>query len=97
MFIIGGIIYGLAETIWMVFVGFGLFGAGASFAAITVITYMGEMGTVMDNIRKKQGKKPRKFVIYIVYSFVLNGGYILCFGKYYCDNIILILTLKSGA
>ena len=78
--IIGGIVYGLAGNIWMVFVGFGLFGAGASFGAITVVTYIGEMGTVMDNIRQKQGKKSRKFVLYILYSFVLNGGYLLCYG-----------------
>ena len=78
----GGILYGLARSVWMAFVGFGLFGMGAALCSVMIHTYMGEVGTVMDEIRKKQGKKPRKFVLYIIYSFPLNGGFILPFGKF---------------
>jgi MFS family permease len=78
VFIVGGIVYALAESVWMAFPGFGL-GAGASLCSITVHTYIGEMGDVLDEIRKKQGKGPRKFVLYIAYSFMLNGGFILPF------------------
>ena len=82
IFVVGGVIYGLSQAVWIVFVGFGLIGAGASLGSATVHTYIGEMGTVMDNIRKKQGKKPRKFLLYIAYSFMLNGGFVIPFGKF---------------
>lgn len=88
IFIIGGIVYGLAGSVWMVFIGYGLFGAGASFGAATVHTYIGEMGTVMDRIRRTQGKKPRKFALYIAYSFLLTAGVAVPFGKCYirCES-----------
>lgn len=81
IYMTGGIVYGFASTVWMVFIGYGLFGAGASFGSATVHTYIGEMGTVMDRVRQTQGKKPRKFVLYIAYSFVLTGGVAVPFGK----------------
>jgi hypothetical protein len=74
----GGAIYAVAVNKWMVFIAKGLIGIGASGAA-TVHAYLGEMGTVMDDIRQKQGKKPRKFILYIVLSFVLNSGIFLAY------------------
>jgi MFS family permease len=74
--IAGGVVYGLARSLWVAFVGFGLFGMGSALASVTVHTYMGEMGTVMDDIRKKQGKKPRKYILYVAFSFVVNGGFL---------------------
>ena len=73
--------YALAGSVWMAFVGYGLTGAGVSFSTITIHTYMGEMGDVMDEIRKKQGKKPRKFLLYNIYSFTMSGGFVLPFCK----------------
>ena len=73
--------YALARSVWMAFIGFGLFGTAVAFSAVTIHTYMGEMGTIMDDIRKKQGKKERKHLIYVVFSFVLNGGYLFPLGK----------------
>ena len=79
-FAIGGIMYALAVNVWMVFIAHSLIGVGAASAAV-VHTYIGEMGTVMDDIRMKQGKKPRKYTLYIAFSFILNGGYLVVFGK----------------
>ena len=88
IFITGGIVYSQARSLWTAFVGFGLFGMAATLCTITVNTYMGEMGTVMDEIRKKQGKKPRKYILYIAYSFLMNGGFLPPLGKF------CILSLK---
>ena len=93
LYIAGGVVYALADNVWMVFVGLGLIGAGIAFSAGTVHTYIGEMGTVMDDIRKKQGKKPRKFVLYLAYSFMLNGGVVIPFSK--CDNTVLHVNTKK--
>ena len=75
----GGAIYAVAVNKWMVFVAKSLIGVGFSGAA-TVHAYLGEMGTVMDGIRQKQGKKPRKFILYIILSFILNSGNFVAYG-----------------
>ena len=72
--------YALANKVWVAFVGRALMGAGIAFGAATIHTYMGEMGTMMDNIREKNRKKPRKFMLYIAFSFLLNGGFTLPYG-----------------
>ena len=72
--------YALAQNVWMAFGGRALMGASTSFGAATIHTYMGEMGTIMDDIRKKTDKRPRKFVLYIVFSFLLNGGFMVPYG-----------------
>ena len=78
--IVGATMYALAVNVWMVFIAHGLIGAGAT-CAVVIHTYIGEMGTVMDDIRVKQGKKPRKYTLYIAFSFVLNVGNLASFGK----------------
>ena len=87
LLVTGGMVYALARSVWMAFVGYGLTGAGVSFGTITIHTYMGEMGDIMDDIRKKQGKKPRKFLLYNIYSFTMTGGFVLPF----CKSAILLL------
>lgn len=80
----GGIFYGKAETVWMVIVGRALMGCGAAFADVTASSYIGEMGTRMDEIRERQGKQPLKYALYVAYSFTMNGTFILTFGMYSC-------------
>lgn len=81
VYITGGVVYSMAWSLWMAFAGFGLFGMGSSLCSIMVHTYLGEMGTLMDDIRKKRGKKPRKYVLYIAFSFVVNGGFLFPLSK----------------
>lgn len=88
LLITGGVVYALAESVWVVFVGYGITGAGVAFGVVTVHTYIGEMGDMMDEIRKKRGQKPRKFLLYIIYSFTMTGGFILPFCK-----IIVLFSL----
>ena len=76
-----GVIYALALDIWMVLIARGLLGVCGGLCLPALHTYMGEMGSVMDNIREKQGKRPRKFTVYIAFSFILNGGYVVAFGE----------------
>ena len=81
VFFVGGALYAVAENIWIVFLGRGLMGGAASFCAAVVHMYIGEMGTIMDEVREKQGKRPMKFAVYIAYSFILNGGFAVPYGK----------------
>lgn len=81
LYIVGGVLYAVADNVWMVFIGFGLFGAGSTSAA-ALHAYIGEMGTVMDRIREKKGKKGMKFALYLAFSFVQNGAFLTSFGKW---------------
>jgi len=78
MFAVGGAIYALASAGWVVMLGNFVLGCGIS-CAVLVHTYIGEMGTKMDRMRSKKRKRPLKFVLYIVFSFILNGGYLVTF------------------
>lgn len=78
---VGGILYALAVNVRMVFLGRGLCGLSGGLSIPALHTYIGEMGTLMDDIRKKQGKKPRKFTLYIAHSLIMNIGFIFAFGK----------------
>lgn len=80
LYAIGGALYALADNVWMVFIGYSLFGAGSTSAA-AFHAYIGEMGSVMDAMRERQGKKKMKFVLYIALSFVQNGGFLMAFGE----------------
>lgn len=84
---LGGAVYALAGSVWMAFIGRALMGAGTQFCASSIHSYIGEMGTVMDDIRKRQGKKQLKFTLYIVLSFMLNGGLLIPYCKFYSGNI----------
>ena len=74
----GGAIYALASEGWMILLGKAVFGGAGSYLVI-VHTYIGEMGTKMDRLRSKKRKRPMKFAVYIAFSFVMNGGYIVTF------------------
>ena len=77
---VGGATYALAGSILTAFIGRGLMGAGVQFCVSVVHSYIGEMGTVMDDIRKMEGKKQLKFTLFIVLSFIMNGGLLLPYG-----------------
>ena len=81
IYAVGGAVYALAMDVWMVILARGLMGGAALFSLSVVHTYIGEMGTVMDEIRKKNGKSPMKSNLYIVLLVSLCGGGILTFGK----------------
>ena len=83
--------YALANSVWIVFAARALMGAGVSFGASAIHAYLGEMGTVMDDIREKQGKSPRKFLLYIGFSFTLNGGMVVPNGELCMTNVCILL------
>lgn len=78
LYVVGGTLYALASEGWMVILGRVVIGCGGTFTVL-VHTYIGEMGTKMDRVRRKKGKRSVKFVLYIFLSFILNGGYVLTF------------------
>ena len=77
-----GTVYALSMDIWMVILSRILLGVSSGLILPSLHTYLGEMGSAMDDQREKQGKKPRKCLVYIAFSFVLNGGVVVAFGKY---------------
>ena len=76
----GGILYGLGAEVWMIIAGRALMGSGAAFADVIASSYIGEMGTRMDELREREGKRPMKPALYIAYSFTMNGVFIMTFG-----------------
>lgn len=75
-----GVFYGQANTVWMVIVSRGLMGVCSGLSDTTELGYIGEMGTRMDKIREGKGKRPMKNVLFVAYSFTVNGGLIVAFG-----------------
>ena len=65
----------------MLFLAMVLRGMGIATGPPIVHTYLGEMGKQMDEIRKRQQKKTRKFLLYIAYSLTLNGGTVIAFSE----------------
>ena len=82
LFIGGGLFYARATEVWMVIVARFVLGVGIGFGAVVVHSYLGEMGSKLDEIRAKQSKKPIKHIFYIIFVFVLNGSFVFSFGKY---------------
>ena len=78
--ITGGVLYALAEEGWMVILARLLFGMSASFKVV-MLAYIGEMGARIDKLQENEGKKPVKYIFYIILSFVLNGTYVVAFGR----------------
>ena len=76
-----GTIHALATSTQMYFISRAFIGMGGGPGVSAVHTYIGETGSAMDKVRESQGKKPRKCFIYVIFSFILNGGYIVGFGK----------------
>ena len=73
--------YALSVDIWMVILSRSILGTAIGLMMPSAHTYIGEMGSVLDHQREDQGKKPRKFVLYIAYSFIINGGHFIAFGE----------------
>ena len=92
MHVLGGVVYALSTEVWMAIVARFFFGTAAGIGALIVHTYTGEMSTRMDDIRRKQGKRPMKHVLYIIFSFILNGTFILSFGEFFYT---LCIALKG--
>ena len=78
-----GIVYACATEVWMVIVARCLMGSGALFTSAVIYTYIGEIGTTMDEIRKKHGKAPRKHALYIMATFFSSGANALLLGMCY--------------
>ena len=92
---ISGTVYALAVDVWMVILARGLQGAAGGIVLPSLHTYIGEMGSMMDNKRAKQGKKPRKFILYIAFSFVLNSGFVVAFCKWlYCSLLSITIYIS---
>ena len=80
LYMVSGVLYGQATTVWMVIVSRSLMGVCSGLSDATELGYIGEMGTRMDKIREGKRKQPMKNVIFVAYSFSVNGATILAFG-----------------
>ena len=81
MYAIGGVLYASAIGVWMVILARGMMGGAGLFVSAVLHSYIGEMGAMMDEIRKKKGKKPLKNVLYMAVMFSINGANVLVLGK----------------
>ena len=86
MYAVGGALYASATEVWMAMLARGMMGGAGLFAASVLYSYIGEMGTIMDEIRKKKGKRPLKNVLYMAAMFALNGANVLVLGKSFFVN-----------
>ena len=82
LYITGGVVYALATGGWMVKAGRFLSGFACTMGAVLQTSYIGEMGTRVDEFRKKR-KKGRQLrnTLYIMYAFVVNFGFVITYGK----------------
>ena len=90
LYAIGGALYALAVSVWMALLGRGIMGGATAFCSTVVQIYIGEMGTIMDEVREKQGKRPMKYAVYIAFSFINTGSYFVAHGNckdYYAHSI----------
>ena len=97
LYTIGGVIYALADRGWMVIVGRFVSGFACTISAVLQTSYIGEMGTKVDQVRKRRGKKYLiKDILYIAYSFLINIGYFLTYGEILL-YIVIYNTVNSFA
>ena len=83
LYMLGGVLYALAVQGWMVIVGRFLSGFACTILTVLIMSYIGEIGTKVDEVRKKRGKKYLiKDTLYVSYSFLLNIGSLLTYGEY---------------
>ena len=81
MFVVAGVVYALAVDVWMVVLARGLLGGAALFISSLMHTYIGEMGILLDEIRKKRGKSSMKSVLYISLTVSVTVGVVVAFGE----------------
>jgi MFS family permease len=82
LYALGGALYATATQVWMVILGRGLMGIGTFMKSSVMYTYIGEMGTVMDESRKKKGKPPRKNLLYTMALLATSFANTLWLGIY---------------
>ena len=82
MYAVGGALYASATEVWMAMLARGMMGGAGLFVSAVLHSYIGEMGTMMDKIRKKKGKRPLKNVLYMAVIFSINGANVLVLGKF---------------
>ena len=63
---ISGTVYATATDVWMVILARCLMGSASLIFSSIIYTYIGEVGTVMDGVREKKGKPPRKNLLYLL-------------------------------
>ena len=77
----GGVLYGFATNVWMVFAARAIMGMGVSFGMTILNTYIGENGTYMDTIREKKMKRPLKPVLYTTVLLISVVMQVVLLGK----------------
>lgn len=80
-YVIGGTVYACAGEVWMVILARGFMGIGSLLSSALNYIYIGEMGTVMDKIRVKKGKRPLKHIFYTISMFTTVGVNVLLSGE----------------
>ena len=63
---LSGVVYATATDVWMVILARCLMGSATMLFSSVVFTYIGEMGTIMDQVRQKKGKPQRKNLLYLL-------------------------------
>ena len=77
----GGALYASATEVWMVILARGMMGGAALLVSALLYSYIGVMGTTMDEIRKKKGKRPMKNTLYLAVLFVMNAANVTVLGE----------------
>ena len=80
----------------MLYLAMGIRGVAESLCPAVLHTYMGVMGTKMDEIRTEQQKKPRKFIVYIAYSLLLNGTSFVIYGRQKPNTNVQYCSISLG-
>ena len=82
IFAIGGVIYSLATAGWIVIISRLLSGFASTMGEVFQTSYIGEVGTQVEEFKKKGGKKSHlKDVLYVLFAFTTNGGVVFALGK----------------
>jgi len=82
LYITGGIVYALATGSWMVIAGRFVCGFACTMGDVLQTSYIGEMGTRVDEFRKKRKKgRQLRTTLYIMYAFLVNFGFVITYGK----------------
>ena len=84
---VGGVVYACATDVWMVILARGVMGVSVLFGSSVLHTYVGETGTILDEIREKKGKRPVKHILYMVVMFATNGMQVVMLGMFYLKSL----------
>ena len=81
LYALGGTIYALSTEGWMLVLGYTVMGVGVG-GTVAIHTYIGEMGSKLDDIRGKRSKPPIKFFCYIMFSFFATIAFLIAYCKF---------------